>query len=53
MFSFLGIMAKQVKPSSQKQLDISESTIINQSISMKPFYPIETLIFIREFSVFP
>ena len=46
-------MVKQVKSSSQKQVDISESTIINQSISMNRFYTIEALIFIREFSVFP
>ena len=52
-FLFLGIMVKQVKSSSQKQVDISESTIINQSIFMNRFYPIEALIFIREFSVFP
>ena len=45
-------MVKQVKSSSQKQVDISESTIINQSISMNQFYPIEAWIFIREFSVF-
>ena len=46
-------MVKQAKSSSQKQIDINESTIINQSISMNQFYSIETLIFIREFSVFP
>ena len=53
VFSFLEIMVKQVKSSSQKQVDISESAIINQSISMNQFYPIEALIFIRELSVFP
>ena len=36
-----------------KQVDISESTDINQSISMNRFYPIEALIFIREFFCFP
>ena len=36
-----------------KQGDINKSTIINQSISMNWFYPIKTLIFIWEFSVFP
>ena len=36
-----------------KQVDISESTDINQSISVNQFYPIEALIFIREFCCFP
>ena len=40
-------MDKQVKSSSQKQVDISESTIINQLVSMNRFYPIEALIFTR------
>ena len=53
MFLFLGILGKKVKSSRQKQVDISESTIISQSISVNRFYPIEALIFIREFSVFP
>ena len=53
VFLFLGIMVKQIKSSSQKQVDISESTIINQAMSMSRFYPIEALIFIPEFSVFP
>ena len=30
-----------------KQVDISEPTIISQSISMNRFYPIEALIFIQ------
>ena len=46
-------MVKQVKLLSQKQVDISKSTIANQSISMNQFYPIEALIFKQEFSVFP
>ena len=46
-------MFKQVKSSSRKQVDISESTIPNQSISMNQFNSIEALIFIPEFSVFP
>ena len=53
VFSLLGIMVKQVKSSSQKQVDISEPTIFNQSISMNRCHTIEALIFIREFSVFP
>ena len=36
-----------------KQVDFSESTDINQLISMNWFYPIEALTFIREFFVFP
>ena len=44
----LQIMVKKVK-----QVDISEPTDINQSISMNQFYPIEALIFIRDFFVFP
>ena len=32
-----------------KQADISEPTDINQSISVNQFYPIEALIFIRDF----
>ena len=44
-------MVKQVKLSSQKQVDISESTIINHFILMNRFYPIKTLIFIREFVI--
>ena len=35
-----------------KQVDIGESTDINQSISMNRFYPIETLSFIRELFLF-
>ena len=35
-----------------KQVDISESTDINQSISMNRFYSIEALIFIQKFFVF-
>ena len=35
-----------------KQVDISEPTDTNQSISMNWFYPIEALIFIRDFFVF-
>ena len=46
-------MVKQVKSSSEKQVDISESAIINQLISMNRFYPIGALIFIQEFFVFP
>ena len=46
-------MFKQVKSSSRKQVDISESTFINQSISMNRFNSIKALIFIPEFSVFP
>ena len=37
VFSFLRFMVKQAK-SSSKQVDISESTDINQSISMNRFY---------------
>ena len=36
-----------------KHVDVSWSTDINQSISMNRFYPIEELIFIREFFAFP
>ena len=36
-----------------KQVDINKSTIINQSISMNWFYPIEAFIFIQEFFIFP
>ena len=36
-----------------KQVDISESTDIYQSISVNQFYPVEALIFIREFCCFP
>ena len=36
-----------------KKVDISESTNINQSISLKQFYPIEALIFIQELFCFP
>ena len=35
-----------------KQVDISEPTDINQSISMIRFYPIEVLIFIGDFFIF-
>ena len=52
MFLLLRIMVKQVK-SSIKQVDISEPTDIKQLISMNQFYPIKTLIFIRDFSYFP
>ena len=44
-------MVKQVKLSSQKQVDISESTIINHFILMNRFYPVKTLIFIPEFVI--
>ena len=36
-----------------KQVDISEPTDINQSIFMNQFCPIEALIFIQSFFVFP
>ena len=36
-----------------KQVDISESTNINQPISMNRLYPIEALIFVRYFFGFP
>ena len=36
-----------------KQVGISESTYINQSILINRFYPIKELIFIRESSCFP
>ena len=36
-----------------KQVGISESTDINRSILINRFYPIEALIFIREFFCFP
>ena len=36
-----------------KQVDISEPTDIKQSISMNQFYSIQTLIFVRDFFVFP
>ena len=35
-----------------KQIDISEPTDVNQSITMNRFYPMEALIFIRNFFVF-
>ena len=36
-----------------KQVDISEQTDINQSISINQFYPIDVMIFIRDSLVFP
>ena len=53
----MGMMKNQRKKlreySKLDMIDISESTIINKSISMNQFYPIEALIFIRAFFVFP
>ena len=44
---------KAFKDHQVKQVDISESTDVNQSISINRFYPIKALISIREFFSFP
>ena len=51
MFSFLEIVVIQVKSSSQKQVEINESTIISQSISINRFYLIEALMFITKYKL--